>query len=108
MAKDFLAKSEALGYFKTMVGEPIIMYRNNFDAQGIAREGKSYSLTVAFPIRISGKSVYQTYGDPLGLTMEVNNQGVSSANAGILPFGLLKADSYKLSVDDLLAFLKKG
>jgi hypothetical protein len=31
MAKDFVAKSEALSYFRKLVGEPIITYRNNYD-----------------------------------------------------------------------------
>ena len=33
MAKELLAKSEALSYFRNMVGEPMITYRNNYDAQ---------------------------------------------------------------------------
>lgn len=108
MAKELLTKSEALSYFRDMVGEPMVTYRNNYDAQWIAREGKAYSMSVVFPIKISGKVVYQTYGDPVGLTMDVTNKGVNSVNASVLPFTLLRADSYKLGFDDLIAFIKKG
>jgi len=73
-AKDFLAKSEALNYYKKMLGEPVVLYKNYYDVQGQLREGKSWSITVAFPIKISGKKVYQVYGDPMALTMEVNNK----------------------------------
>ena len=65
-------------------------------------------MSVVFPIKISGKLVYQTYGDPVGLTMDVTNKGVNSVNASVLPFTLLRADSYKLGLDDLIAFIKKG
>ncbi len=106
-AKDFLAKSEALNYYKKMLGEPIVLYKNYYDIQGQLREGKSWSVTIAFPIRIAGKRVYQVYGDPMALTMEVNNKWVNSVNAQILPFGLQRADSYKLWADDLIAWLKK-
>lgn len=106
-AKDFLASSEALNYYKKMLWEPMILYRNFYDTMGQLREGKSWSITVAFPIKIAGKKVYQVYGDPLALTMEVNNKGVNSVNAQVLPFWLLKADSYKLGADDITALLKK-
>ncbi len=108
MAKDFVAKSESLTYFKKLLGEPVITYRNNYDYSGIMREGKSYSTTVIFPIKVNGKTVYQSYGEPLGLSLEVNNKGINSMNAQILPFTLLKADSAKLDLNSLLSFLKRG
>ncbi|HMY81058.1 MAG TPA: hypothetical protein PK048_04430 [Candidatus Absconditabacterales bacterium] len=108
MAKDFLAKSESLNFFKKYLGEPIISYRNFYDTMGVLREGKSYSSTVIFPIKIAGKPVYQIRGDVFGLMMEVNNKGINSVSAQLLPFGFLKADSYKLGADDMIALLKKG
>lgn len=108
MAKDFVAKNESLTFFKKFLGEPVITYRNNYDYSGIMREGKSYSTTIIFPIRINGKVVYQSYGEPLGLSLEVNNKGINSMNAQILPFTLLKADSSKLDATGLLSFLKRG
>lgn len=108
IAKEFLAKSDALNYFKKYLGEPIIMNRNFYDSMGVMREGKSYSSSVIFPIKISGKYVYQMRWDAFGLTMDINNKWVNSVNAQLLPFGFLKADSYKLWVDDLTAFIKKG
>lgn len=108
MAQDFVNKAGALDYFRKMLGSPIITYRNNYDAAGVMREGKSYSASVVFPIKVGGRTVYQAYGEPLGLYVEVNSKGVNSVSAQILPFSFLKADSSKLSADDMIAFLKKG
>lgn len=108
MAKDFVGKSEALGYFKKLVWDPIITYRNNYDTLGVMREGKNFWVSIVFPIKVAGKTVYQTYGEPLGLYVEVNNKWVNSVSAQILPFAFLRADSYKLGADDLISFLKKG
>lgn len=107
-AKDFLAKSSALNYFKKYLGEPIIMNRNFYDTMWVMREGKSYSSAVIFPIKISGKTVYQVRWEVFGLVMDVNSKWVNSVNAQLLPFWFLKADSYKLWSDDMIGLLKKG
>lgn len=108
MAKDFVAKSEALSYFKTMIGEPVVTYKNNYDLAWIAREGKYYSMSIVFPMKITGKSVYQMYGDPVGLMVEVNNKGVASVNTSLLPFKLQKADSVKLSTGEFTGLVSRG
>ena len=107
-AKDFLAKSSALNYFKKYLGEPIIINRNFYDTMWVMREGKSYSSAVIFPIKISGKTVYQVRWEVFGLVMDVNSKWVNSVNAQLLPFWFLKADSYKLWSDDMIGLLKKG
>lgn len=135
--KDALAKAKAFigsSFFKDKIyskyGDPIVMYRNtnggvmpyridaveektNSDIEidpndtGVL-EPEFVSFSIMFPYLINGKSVYNSYGNKAGITLEVNADGVSNVNAQLLPFKWAVRTSEKLTNEDIVSYIKRG
>lgn len=71
-------------------------------------EKEYYSFSIVFPYLVNGKPIYNQYGGPAGVTVEVSANGVMSANVQLLPFVAIKKDSEKLSGDEAVDYIKKG
>jgi hypothetical protein len=61
-----------------------------------------------FPFSLNGKTIYNQYGNPAGITLEINADGVNSVNAQLLPFKGALRTSDKMGSGDIISFIKRG
>ena len=66
------------------------------------------SFSIMYPYMINGQEVWDTYGNKIGIQLEVTADGVMSANARLLLFKWAKRTSEKLSGDDAVRILSNG
>jgi hypothetical protein len=51
--------------------------------------------------------IYNSYGEPVGLNIEVGEDGVRSFNISLMNFTLKKADSEVMSESEMKSFIRK-
>lgn len=84
----------------------IVIIEDSGSNENIERE--YYSFSIVFPYLVNGKTIYNQYGGPAGVTVEVSANGVMSANVQLLPFVAIKKESDKMSGDEAVAYVKRG
>ncbi|MBP7062179.1 hypothetical protein KA037_01330 [Patescibacteria group bacterium] len=136
-ATDFVQKGFLKGKIYDKLGEAKVLYRNSnqpmpyYDMQAGVRnesdavdysdivivddagsdeviEKEYYSFSIVFPYLVNGKQIYNQWGGPAGLTVEVSANGVMSANVQLLPFVAIKKESEKFTADEAVAYVKRG
>lgn len=136
-AKEFVQNGFLKGKIYDKLGEAKVLYRNSnqpmpyYDMQAGVRnesdavdysdivivddpssdeviEKEYYSFSIIFPYLVNGKQIYNQWGGPAGLTVEVSANGVMSANVQLLPFVAIKKESEKLTADEAVAYVKRG
>lgn len=135
-AKDFMQNGFLKGKIYDKLGEAKVLYKNSnqpmpyYDMRAGVKnqadtveysditiiddsgsneniEKEYYSFSIVFPYLVNGKPIYNQWGGPAGVTVEVSANGVMSANVQLLPFVAIKKESEKLSGDEAVAYVKK-
>lgn len=73
------------------------------DEEEVTREYTSYS--ILYPYTFNGLPVYNQRGQQVGITIDVNKQGILSANAQLLPRKWSRARSKKMTSEQMISFL---
>lgn len=93
------------------LGDPILTGQSvgDFPVNPVRSSLPAYSgYSYTFPVVYQGKKVYSNYGSPIGLTVEVSKNGVTSFNAQLIPFTIARVNSEKATADEIVKMVKSG
>ena len=68
-------------------------------------EKRRAGITVTFPFKLAGRGIYTNYGSPVGISVDVNQDGVTSWSIALLPFHGQAINATKLSATGVVAFV---
>lgn len=135
IANEFMKQDSIKNKTYNKFGKPVILYRNGggypmpvplaarndgtmsmpviddvevINDNAPAVERTYYSMSIVFPYVINGMMIYNQYGQPAGVTIEVYPEGVMSFNTQLLPFKLALRTSDKMSSENMIQYIKNG